>query len=101
MQFLIKNFGVLKDATFSLGDITIICGPNNTSKTLVSYAIYGFLKECRSGIRSSWLHNNDDISPSDNLDIDDYLPEAKKLLETLTLNFKSGFPAFSMCRQHS
>ena len=34
---------VLKHAEFSLGDFTIICGENNTGKTYVTYALYGFL----------------------------------------------------------
>ena len=40
----LKNIGVLKQAEFSLGDLTIICGENNTGKTYASSALYGFLK---------------------------------------------------------
>ncbi len=44
----LKNVGVLKQAEFSLGDLTIICGKNNTGKTYATYALYGFLRSLRS-----------------------------------------------------
>lgn len=43
MRIKIKNLGVLKQAEFSLGDMTIICGGNNTGKTYATYALFGFL----------------------------------------------------------
>lgn len=43
MKIKVKNLGVLKQAEFSLGDITIICGENNTGKTYATYALFGFL----------------------------------------------------------
>ena len=39
----LKNLGILKHAEFSLGDLTVICGENNTGKTYTAYALYGFL----------------------------------------------------------
>ena len=44
----LKNVGILKQAEFSLGDLTIICGKNNTGKTYATYALYGFLRSLRS-----------------------------------------------------
>lgn len=43
MKIKVKNLGVLKQAEFTLGDLTIICGGNNTGKTYATYALYGFL----------------------------------------------------------
>ena len=43
MKVHIKNLGPLKQAEFSLGDLTIICGANNTGKTYATYALFGFL----------------------------------------------------------
>lgn len=40
----LKNIGILKQAEFSLGDLTIICGENNTGKTYAACALYRFLK---------------------------------------------------------
>ncbi|MBE3144113.1 MAG: AAA family ATPase, partial [Planctomycetes bacterium] len=39
----IKNLGPLRQAEFSLGDLTILCGGNNTGKTYATYALFGFL----------------------------------------------------------
>jgi ABC-type lipopolysaccharide export system ATPase subunit len=43
MKIQIQNLGVLKQAEFSLGDLTILCGGNNTGKTYATYALFGFL----------------------------------------------------------
>ena len=51
MKIKLKNLGILKQAEFSLGDLTIICGENNTGKTYATYALYGFLKDWRKHIR--------------------------------------------------
>jgi len=48
MKFLVKNLGALKQAEFELGELTIICGNNNTGKTYATYAVYGFLSEWRN-----------------------------------------------------
>jgi predicted ATPase len=42
MKFQFKKLGNINKAELELGDLTIICGKNNTGKTYVSYAIYGF-----------------------------------------------------------
>lgn len=46
----LKNIGIIKQAEFSLGDLTIICGENNTGKTYIAYALYGFLSSWREFI---------------------------------------------------
>ena len=53
MKILVKDLGVLRQAEFSLGDLTIICGKNNTGKTYATYALYGFL--------SGWRQNTDSV----------------------------------------
>lgn len=50
MKIRLKNLGILKHAEFSLGDLTIICGENNTGKTYTAYALYGFLNSWRKYI---------------------------------------------------
>ncbi len=50
MKIRLKNFGILKQAEFELGDITIICGENNTGKTYAAYALFGFLSTWRKEI---------------------------------------------------
>jgi ABC-type branched-subunit amino acid transport system ATPase component len=43
MKIHIKNLGPLRQAEFSLGEMTILCGANNTGKTYATYALFGFL----------------------------------------------------------
>ena len=47
LKIRLKNLGILKHAEFSLGDLTLICGKNNTGKTYAAYALYGFLHAWR------------------------------------------------------
>ena len=44
MKVKIKNLGPIKSADFELSDFNVITGQNNTGKTYLSYAVYGFLK---------------------------------------------------------
>jgi len=50
MKIQIKNLGALQQAEFSLGDMTILCGGNNTGKTYATYALFGFLSGWREGL---------------------------------------------------
>ena len=43
MKISVENLGVLRKAEFEVGDLTIICGANNTGKTYATYALHGFL----------------------------------------------------------
>ena len=47
LKVKLKNIGIIKQAEFSLGDLTIICGENNTGKTYIAYTLYGFLSSWR------------------------------------------------------
>ena len=53
LKVQLKNLGVLEYAEFTLGDLTVICGKNNTGKTYATYALYGFLKSWRRLLDSS------------------------------------------------
>ncbi len=44
MKISVKNLGVLKQAEFELGELTLICGGNNMGKTYATYALFGFLR---------------------------------------------------------
>ncbi|WP_374334606.1 AAA family ATPase [Leeia sp.] len=43
MKFHLKKIGIIDKADLELSNLTIICGENNTGKTYITYAIYGFL----------------------------------------------------------
>lgn len=49
MKITIENIGIFKLAEYELSDLTIICGKNNTGKTYVTYALYGFIDFFRRG----------------------------------------------------
>ena len=40
----IQNLGPIREADIALNDLTIIAGKNNSGKTYISYALYGFLE---------------------------------------------------------
>jgi len=44
MTFRFEKIGPVDSAEITLGDLTIIAGHNNTGKTYLVYALYGFLK---------------------------------------------------------
>ena len=44
VKFRFKNIGPVKEAGLELGDLSIIAGRNNTGKTYLAYALYGFLR---------------------------------------------------------
>jgi hypothetical protein len=44
MKFTFENFGQVATGSVTLGELTIISGPNSTGKTYISYAIHSFLR---------------------------------------------------------
>lgn len=49
MKVTLKDIGVFKQAEYELGELTIICGKNNTGKTYATYSLYGFLDYWKIG----------------------------------------------------
>jgi len=83
VKIKIKNLGALKQAEFTLGDLTIICGSNNTGKTYATYALFGFLFTWR---RMFSLTLNDDkieqllTDGIVRLDIQEYISQSDKIV---------------------
>jgi energy-coupling factor transporter ATP-binding protein EcfA2 len=50
MKFNFAHLGGIDNGTVELGDLTVICGPNNMGKTYISYAIYGLLRHFKQWI---------------------------------------------------
>lgn len=48
MDITVKNLGPISEANFKVGDLTVICGKNNTGKTYITYVLYGFLDYWRN-----------------------------------------------------
>ena len=47
MRFTIKNAGVIKEAEMEFGDLTILCGKNNTGKTYITYNAFNYIDAIR------------------------------------------------------
>ena len=47
MKFTIENVGPIKRAQMEFGDLTILCGKNNTGKTYITYNTFNFLDAIR------------------------------------------------------
>ena len=83
MKIYIENLGALRQAEFSLGEMTIICGCNNTGKTYATYALYGFLSYWREAMT---ININDKeiekllVEGTVHLDLSDYIINADKIL---------------------
>ncbi len=44
MKFHFKNLGTIKKTTLDLRPLTVIVGPNNTSKTYLAYCVHGMIR---------------------------------------------------------
>ena len=62
MKVSIRDLGVLKQADFEVGNLTVICGENNTGKTYATYALYGFLHYWNSVHEFDFVNEDDIIS---------------------------------------
>ena len=87
MKVKIKNLGILKQAEFSLGDLTIICGSNNTGKTYATYSLFGFLYTWRRLLMlpKFGLKEKIDQLLSDgviSLDLQEYVQQCESILTT-------------------
>lgn len=83
MEISIKNLGALKQAKFTLGDLTIICGCNNTGKTYATYALFGFLYAWREMFSVEIDSSKVDqllIDGVIRLDIQEYAKQSKQII---------------------
>lgn len=70
MHLQIRNLGNIQQADIDIKDLTIICGPNGSNKTWLSYAIYHYFSLTQLDVTKA-RHEFADISfDNDNLTID-------------------------------
>ncbi|MDD4963130.1 MAG: AAA family ATPase [Gallionella sp.] len=84
MKIQISNLGALKQAEFELGELTIICGANNTGKTYATYALYGFLDLWRKALPIEVAEEKIDALMSDgvvHIDLSEYVAQMTTILE--------------------
>ena len=56
MKFNFAHSGGIDKGAIELGDLTVICCPNNMGRTYISYAIYGLLCHFKQWIDLSVSH---------------------------------------------
>ena len=95
MKIQVENLGILKKAEFELGELTLICGGNNTGKTYATYALFGFLSHWRrhvkAGVHDSTIQEllRDGVT---RLDVKSYAKEAKHILRKGCEEFTRQLP---------
>ncbi|WP_086321806.1 AAA family ATPase [Campylobacter devanensis] len=68
MKFMVENLGLLNQAEIEIGDLTILCGENNSGKTYAVYAFYGFWRLFNENIIELVLrHQNSFIQKGKNI----------------------------------
>ena len=95
MKISITKLGALRQAEFTLGEFTVICGGNNTGKTYATYALFGFLSFWHEAFPVTLP--DDDVSQllnegSIELDIQDYLKNAPQILSNGCKAFTKELP---------
>ncbi|QEP42507.1 hypothetical protein D5085_04775 [Ectothiorhodospiraceae bacterium BW-2] len=90
MKISIKNLGAIKQAEFTLGELTIICGGNNTGKTYATHATYGFLDFLRTN--AEFPVNQSDIEKlysegAVQISLQPYIGDLKKHLNISSKNY--------------
>lgn len=84
MQIKLKNLGALRQAEFELGELSIICGQNNTGKTYATYALFGFLSFWREAFTIDLAHNTVPELLQEGftkINLDDYVKNSAAILE--------------------
>jgi AAA domain, putative AbiEii toxin, Type IV TA system len=85
MRFTLRKLGRLEEATIDLGkDLIVLTGPNNTSKTYVAHAIYGFCRLLNILVRGALrpgLAQRGDLVEVDLLATIDHAPDLLRALE--------------------
>ncbi|VFN02249.1 MAG: Predicted ATPase [Candidatus Kentron sp. G] len=96
MKIRVENLGALRQAEFSLGDLTIICGENNTGKTYATCALYGFLRYWREHLPVRVSDETIRTLLSDgavHIDVAEYQKDVVSLLEKGSANYTEQLPA--------
>ena len=97
MKVKIKNLGILKQAELSLGNLTIICGGNNTGKTYATYSLFGFLYTWRRLLMLPKFGFKEKIDQllSDgviSLDLQEYVQQCESILTTVCQRYVRQIP---------
>ena len=104
MKISVKNLGVLDQAEFELGELTLICGGNNTGKTYATYALFGFLQRAKSLMKVEIPNQTVKVLLRDGVtqvDIEPYAMKTDKTLKDGCLEYTRHLPRiFASQRDH-
>ena len=95
MKISFTKLGPIAYAEIEIGNLTLICGENNTGKTYVTYGVYGFLAFWHSGFcfplpDRVWAElKNTGIAK---LDLEPYCKDPANMLRTACLEFRERLP---------
>ncbi|MBS4068173.1 MAG: ATP-binding protein [Sulfurimonas sp.] len=95
MKIKVENLGALRQAEFELGDMTIICGGNNTGKTYATYALFGFLSFWREvfSVTVSDKYVEQLLSEgTTSINIEEYVKIAPKILDQGSDSYTKQLP---------
>ena len=104
MQLKVKHLGPLRQAEFELGDLTVICGKNNTGKTYATYALYGFLSFWEDSFIPTVTQDKIDILLNEGsliIDLSEYIEQANKIIGQACKRYSKLFPqVFASSEKH-
>ncbi len=93
INFDFQNLGSIKSGGLELNNLTVLCGKNNTGKTYVNYAVYGFLKDYNKNTNSSinrQLLEETEEKDKYKFDMQKFVDEGyEKALENWSLQYKN------------
>ncbi|MFZ3016932.1 MAG: AAA family ATPase [Gallionella sp.] len=95
MKIQIRSLGALKQAEFTLGEFTIICGGNNTGKTYATYALFGFLSSWRDSLSIGIKDEKISQLLAEGvvrLEVPEYVARAEKILAEGSKDFVKELP---------
>ncbi|EIJ42719.1 hypothetical protein BegalDRAFT_1845 [Beggiatoa alba B18LD] len=91
MRFSFENLGVLPKGEIELADLTVLCGANNTGKTYITYALYGFLKNWRNLTKIPSLEWNKLNNNLYEIDLEKQLfPKIQSILDEATKDYQKN-----------
>lgn len=95
LDFVIKNLGPVKDATFTASNLNVLCGKNNSGKSFILHTIYLFLSKWRYqlGVRINIEHERElAVKGCVKFNVRDYLPFLNEWLSRSTADFVKNLP---------
>ncbi|MCK6591445.1 MAG: ATP-binding protein [Polyangiaceae bacterium] len=96
MKITFSNLGTIKKTELDLRPLTVIIGPNNTSKTYVAYSVYGLWKAFRenSGLGQVYIEPKRTKGALSYIGDERLSRSVEKLLTNVVTGFKAGLGSY-------